>query len=391
MPTEIRIVTGKKDLEQFIRLPMQLHAKRENFVPPLLHDERRFYDKRFNNALNFSETILALAYENNICSGRIMGIIPLEHNKLQNEKTARFFNLDCVNDFNVCKALIDFVEQWAFEKGMNQIIGPFGFSDKDPQGFQIEGFEFLPVIATPVNPAYMPSLIELCSYKKMLDCLSYKMMIPDEVPEYYNRIYQRVMNRSNLKLIEFKRRSELRPFIIPVFELINEAYRDIFGFMAMHKAEMDYMANQYLPVLDPDYVKCIVNEHNDLIAFVIAMPHMSEGLKEANGKLFPFGFIHILIAMRKTRQLNLLLGAVANKYQGLGLTTALGIKLFESAKKNRMEFIDSHLILETNLRMRAELERLGALIYKRYRIYSKGLLLTSAIFINSQKNLWRSL
>jgi GNAT superfamily N-acetyltransferase len=370
---EVKAVTTSEELKQFIRLPFILHRGRKNFVPPLLKDEFRFYNKRYNSALQHNDTILALAYANNRCVGRIMGIIPHAFNKLKRVNTARFFNLDCINDLSVCKALISLVELWVRQKGITTIIGPFGFSDKDPQGVQVEGFKHLPVIATPVNPEYLPSLIEQCGYAKHTDCVSYFLKIPETIPSLYFRIYQRVLQKSNLNIIEFKKRSELKPFIIPVFKLINEAYSDIFGFIPLDRAEMDYLASQYFPVLNPAFVKCITNNTGDLIAFVIAMPDMSEGLKKANGRLFPFGFIYILRSMRKTKQLDLLLGAVKPDYQGLGLTAALGIKLIESAKKAGLTHMDSHLILETNRLMRAEVERLGGTVWKRYRIYSKTL------------------
>jgi hypothetical protein len=350
-----------------------LHRSGKNFVPPLIKDERRFYDKRYNTPLQHNPTILVLAYVNGRCVGRIMGILPQQYNAQKNVKTVRFFNIDCINDASVCKALISFVENWALQNRMTKVIGPFGFSDKDPQGAQIEGFEHLPVIATPVNPDYLPLLIEQCGYTKETDCVSYCLKIPDKFPDFYNRIYHRVLQKSNLHLVEFSKRSELKPYIIPVFELINVAYKDIFGFMPMHRAEMDYLASQYLPVLNPEFVKCIVKDKRELVAFVIAMPDMSEGLKKANGKLFPFGFVHILRAMKQTRQLDLLLGAIRPDCQGLGLTTALGIRLMDSARKHGLQYLDSHLILETNTRMRAELERLGAKVWKRYRIYVKNL------------------
>ena len=369
---KVRQVITSTDLRHYINLPYQLYSSFRNFVPPLKQDERRFHDEHYNFSLKGCEVVRYIALDEDKIVGRVMGIIPLEYNRLHQLQTARFFQLDCENDFQIFSILIQSIEKWAFSKGMKKLIGPFGFSDKDPQGLQIEGLENLPVIAAPYNPDYLPVLTEQYGFKKEIDCVSYKMIIPEIFPEYYIRIYRRLLQRTNFKLIEFKHRNELKPFIKPVFQLINLAYQKIYGFMPMHEPEMDYLASQYLPVLNPKYVKCITNTSGQLLAFVIAMPHMSEGLKKAKGNLFPFGFMHIINSMRRTRQLNLLLGAVHPDWQGLGLTTLLGVKLFESAR-DRFEFIDSHLILETNLRMRAEVERLGARVYKRFRIYQMNL------------------
>ncbi|HNP48008.1 MAG TPA: hypothetical protein PKK99_01335 [Bacteroidia bacterium] len=368
---EIRPVKSKSDLREFIFLPSKIYHTRKNWVPPLYVDEWKFYDPKENTSLAHCETIQFLAYQENVCVGRIMGIIPHPYNRLKNERTARFFQLECIQDPQVSHALIEAVECWSKQKAANILIGPFGFSDKDPQGLQVEGFEYLPVIATPTNPPYMEELVIKEGFSKLLDCISYKLPIPEPIPAFYTQIYERALRNNNVRMIEFKKRSELKPYIVPVFRLINETYKDLFGFVPLEEAEMFEMAKKYLPILNPAFVKVILNDKNEPIAFVIAMPDMSKGIQKAKGKLFPFGFIHILSSAKKTEQLDLLLGAVKEEYQGRGLTSILGIKLMETAKKYGLTYMDSHLVLESNLKMRAEVERLGAKIYKRYRVFMK--------------------
>lgn len=370
---EIRPVQSKSDLREFIFLPSKIYHTRKNWVPPLYMDEWKFYDPKENTSLAHCDTIQFLAYCENICVGRIMGIIPHPYNRLKNERTARFFQLECIQDPQVSHALIEAVENWSKQKEANILIGPFGFSDKDPQGLQVEGFEYLPVIATPTNPPYMEELVTKEGFSKLLDCISYKLPIPETIPAFYTQIYERALRNNNVRMIEFKKRSELKPYIVPVFRLINETYKDLFGFVPLEEAEMFEMAKKYLPILNPAFVKVILNDKNEPIAFVIAMPDMSKGIQKAKGKLFPFGFIHILSSAKKTEQLDLLLGAVKEEYQGRGLTSILGIKLMETAKKYGLTYMDSHLVLESNLKMRAEVERLGAKIYKRYRVFMKAI------------------
>ncbi len=373
MSIEIRIVQNKSDLREFIFLPSKLYSDRATWVPPLYMDEWKFYDPKENTSLAHCDSIQFLAYQNKQCVGRIMGIIPHPYNRLKNERTARFFQLECINDSSVAHELISSVQNWAIQKGSTILIGPFGFSDKDPQGLQVEGFEHLPVIATPTNPPYLESLVKKEGFSKLLDCISYKLPIPEIIPEFYNRIYERAIRNNNVRMLEFKKRSELKPYIVPVFRLINETYKDLFGFIPMEEAEMFEMAKKYLPILNPAFVKLILDAKNIPIAFVIAMPDMSKGIQKAKGKLFPFGFIHILSSAKKTQQLDLLLGAVKEEYQGRGLTSILGIKLMDTARKYGLTYMDSHLILETNIKMRAEVERLGGSIYKRYRVFMKAL------------------
>lgn len=371
MSIEIKIVDSKKLLKEYIFLPENIYAGDSRWVPPFYSEEWNFHDPKENKALSYCHTIRLIAYQNNQPVGRIMGIIHHPYNLKHNEKTVRFFNFDCIENQEVASALIRYIENWGSEKGMNKIIGPYGFSDKDPQGLQIEGFEYLPVIATPTNPAYMQGLVEYENFKKEIDCVSYQMRIEDEVPPVYKKVCARVQRNQSLKLLEFDSKSKLKPYIIPVFRLVNEAYAHLFGFVPMTEEEMKEFADQYFSVLDPGFVKIVVNPQFDIIAFVVAMPDLSRGLQQARGRLFPFGFLYILNSMRKATQLNLLLGAVKPGFRGLGITALLGKSMIETATERGMTVMDSHLILEDNLQMRRECERIDGKVCKRYRVYSK--------------------
>jgi hypothetical protein len=371
MSLVLKIVDSKSLLKEFIFLPEKIYKGDSRWVPPMYMDEWNFHDPKQNKALEYSDVIRLVVYQDNNAVGRIMGIINHKYNQEHIEKTARFFALDCIHDQLVAHALLSKIEQWSKEKGMSRLMGPYGFSDKDPQGLQVEGLELLPVIATPTNPAYLQKLLENEGYTKELDCVSYQMPIPEKLSPVYQRIFERIRANDSIRLLEFTSKRQLKPYIIPVFRLVNETYSPLFGFVPMTEEEMKKFAGQYLPVLDPELVKVVVNTSNELIAFVVSMPDMSSGIQKAKGRLFPFGFIHVLRAMRKTKQLNLLLGAVKSGYRGKGITILMGKYLFDSANKRGLTFMDSHLILENNYVMRAECERLGGVIRKRYRVYQK--------------------
>ncbi len=373
MPLELKTVNTKALLKEYIYLSKTIYQNESRWVPPFYEDEWDFHDPTKNRTLEQCDTIRMLVYKDGKAAGRVMGIIHHLYNQTHREKTARFFHFDCINDQQVAHALIHSMERWAIDMGMNKMIGPFGFSDKDPQGLQIEGFEYLPVLATPANPIYLPQLIMEEGYAKEIDCVSYQMPIPKEVPPLYNKIYERIRKNKTLRLLEFKSKWQLNPYIIPVLRLVNETYKPLFGFTPMSEVEMKKFANQYLPVLDPEYVKIVVNTNDDIIAFVVAMPDMSEGIQKAKGKLLPLGFLYVLNAMRKSKQLNLMLGAIRNGYRGTGITALMGKAMLESANRAGIKIMDSHLILEHNFTMRGECEKLNGKVCKRYRIFSKNL------------------
>ena len=186
----------------YINLPYKLYAGYPQWVPPLYGDEKKFHDPGHNEALAYCSVERWVAYDGDVPKGRVMGVINHPYNQKQGEKTARFYQLDCVNDALVCRSLLETVETWAREKGMQKIIGPFGFSDKDPQGIKIEGFEYPAVLLSPANPPYLRTLIESEGYGKELDCLSYELPIPRELPQTYQRICDRVRSRNKVFLRE---------------------------------------------------------------------------------------------------------------------------------------------------------------------------------------------
>lgn len=373
MSIELNVVNTKSQLSEYIFLPQKIYSNHPNWVPPIYMDEWAFHNPKKNSALSYSEVIRLIAYQNNTPVGRVMGIINKRYNELHGLKNVSFFNLDCIDDTATSHALISFIEQWGKEKGMNKIIGPYGFSDKDPQGLQIEGFENLPVIVSPTNPSYLRQLVEAEGYTKEIDCVSYTLKVPTTMPAVYERIAERIERNTNIQLIEFKKKKELKPHILPALRLMNEAYAHLYGFSSMAEAEMQNLADQYLFVLDPEFVKVIQTSNGDTVAFGVGMPDISKGIQRAHGKLFPFGFIHILRAARKTTQLNLMLGAVKQGFRGIGLNVLLGKSMLSSARKRGFTVMDSHLILETNKPMRSEFEKVGGTIYKRYRVYQKEL------------------
>lgn len=374
MDIQLREVKSRRDLKRFIYLPEKIHKNHGNWVHPIYMDEWKFFHPKKNKAFSYCETILLLALRGDKIIGRIMGIINSRYNELKKEKIARFAYIETWEEGEVIYALLSHIEDWAREKGMTRIVGPYGFSDQDPEGFLIEGFENRATIATYYNFEWMPHFVEEAGYTKDIDYFVYKVEVPKELPEFYKRIYERVQRRGNFEIVEFKKRKELKMWIRPVLSLMNECYKEsnIYGYTPLDEKEMDDLANRYLPIIDPRFVKVAVRD-SEVVGFIIGIPDMTEGIKKARGRLLPFGVFKILRAAKKTKQLDLLLGAIREKYRGMGMDVMMGVRMLASASEAGMEIIDSHHEMEENVKMRAEMERMGGKVYKKFRVYQKKL------------------
>lgn len=372
MAIEIREATSRRDLKTFIYLPEKIHAGHENWVHPIYMDDWKYFDRRKNKAFGYCDAVLLLAFRDGRPVGRAMGIINHRYNEHRNERTARFGYLDTTEDREAFRAILGHIEGWARDRGMTKIVGPYGFSDQDPEGFLIEGFEHRATIATYYNFEWMPRWLEEEGYAKDNDWFVYKLAVPKEMPEFYKRIYERAMKRGTYQIVEFRKRKEIKPWIRRVLGLMNETYMtgNIYGFAPLEEEEMDDLARRYLPILDPRFVK-VVAKDGEVLSFVIAMPDMTEGIRRARGRMLPFGFVRVLRAARKTKQLDLLLGAVKVPFRGQGLDVLMGVKVLQSASEAGMDMIDTHHEMESNVKVRAEMERMGGVIYKKYRAFYK--------------------
>ena len=376
MAVDIREIDPRKhgELKVFINLPEKIHAGHKNWVYPLYSDDWKYFDPRKNKAFSYCDTILLVAWKDGKPTGRIMGIINNRYNQYRQEKTARFGYFETYEDPEVFKALLHRIEEWGRSKGMTKIVGPYGFSDQDPEGWLIEGFEHHATIATYFNFEWMPKWLAEEGYTKDNDWFVYKLDVPKSTPERYLKVFERKMRSGMFRIIEFQKRKEIKPWIHKVLGLMNETYmaNNIYGYAPLDEQEMDELAGRFLPILDTRFVK-VVAKDDEVLAFIVAMPDMTEGINKARGHLFPFGFIHILRAAKKTKQLYLLLGAVKEPYRSQGLTALLGVKVLDSAKKAGIEIMDTHHEMEGNEKVRDVMEGFGGTIYKRYRAFQKAL------------------
>jgi len=267
------------------------------------------------------------------------------------------------------------VESWARSLGAEKIVGPLGFSDKEPQGYLVDGFDEPTVLMANCNYKYQVDLIKNEGFVPEINLVSYKTEIPASTPAVYKRILPRLEKlNSEFRMVEFESRWKLRKYIRPVLNLTNRTFQEIYGSMPYEEKEMDDFANRFIWLLNPKFVKVIENQNGEVIAYTVAMPDISKGIQKSKGYLFPFGIFSILRSGKKSNRIVAMLGAIEEQYRGRGLDVMMALKIFGSARQEGKKEIDGHLVMETNYAMRGEYEHIGGQIYKRYSIFAKSLI-----------------
>lgn len=372
MTVGVSAVRGARDRRRFVDLAWAVHRDDRTWVPPLRRDEQRFLDPATNAALRYCLATLALAWRDGAPCGRVMGIVNPRANQASGRDDARFGLLECGHDPEVAQALLGHVEAWACAQGMRRVVGPMGFTDQDPEGLLVEGFEHDPAIASYWNAPWMAELVEGAGYQKELDYVVYRLRITPAVVERYAAIERRLAGRGGFRLVEFRTRRELAAAVLPILRLMAETFRDAYGFVAPDEPEMRVLARQWLPVLDPRFVKAVA-QGSGLVGFIVGMPCLAEGLRAANGRLLPLGLLRIRSAARRSRRLDLLVGGVLERCRRRGVDALLGRAILREGLAAGLEWLDSHHEQEDNRDMRDLMERVGGEVYKRYRIYRKRL------------------
>jgi len=373
MPIGIHEVASPRDLKEFIRFPFTLYKNHPYWIPPLIFDELNTLRSDKNPAFEFCAAKYWLAKSNGKIVGRVAGIINHAFVKNWNRKYARFGWIDFIDDEEVSTALFETVEQWARSQGMEAVHGPLGFTDMDREGMLIEGFNELGTMATNYNYAYYPVHTEKLGYQKEADWLEYEIKVPKELPEKALKIADIAFERRKLHMLEAKKAKDYLPYAHQIFEVINETYANLHGFVRLTDKQIDMYVKQYIPNVVPDYLKVILDEQDRVAGFVIGMPSLSRALQKAKGRLFPLGVIHILRALRKPKYIDLYLGAVRPDLQGKGADALLITEIGRSCIKNGIISAESNLELETNLLVQGHWKHFERRQHKRRRCYIKHL------------------
>lgn len=372
-PVLIREVTCSRQLKTFIDFSYRLYQGNPFYVPQLKKDMRDTFSKTKNPAFTFCEARYWLAYKEDKVVGRVAAIINYAFIEKSNNWLMRFGWLDFEEDEAIVKALLGEVETWAIKKGMTAVHGPLGFTNFDYAGFLIRGFDQLGTFATIYNYPYYPLLLEQAGYGKAVDWVEYKIEVPGAVPEKLVKIAAIVEKRYQLRAVKVTTTKELLLYAPDIFRLINDAYADLYGTMALTEKLVAYYTRKYLAFIRPDFVSLVVDRQNELVAFGITMPSLSKALQKAKGSLYPFGFVHLLKAFKKNRLADLCLVAIRKDLQGKGVNAILMNELTAAYIKNGIAFAESNPELEDNKKVQSIWEYYSTVQHKRRRCYIKYL------------------
>lgn len=360
----------------FVKFPIKLYKDCPYYVPSLILDELDTLNTKKNPAFDFCEMQMFLAYKENEIVGRIAAIINHKANEVWNEKHARFSFVDFIDDNEVVDALFAAAIKWVKDKGMDAIVGPMGFTDLDPEGMLIKGFDQVSTMATKYSYPYYVAQIERLGFEKEADWNEYRIPVPDAVPERHQRIANMVATRYGLKVLKFKSLKQIAPYVDRLFKLMNEAYTPLYGFAPLSQKQIDHYVKMYVPLLRWDIVSIIIKEETDeVVGFGIGMPSLSRGLIKSRGTLFPFGWYHLLkdLKSKKNPVIDLLLIGISPEYQGKGVNAIIFNDFIPSAYKCGFQFAESNPELEMNNKVASLWDGFNAENHKMRRAYIKHL------------------
>jgi hypothetical protein len=376
MGIEISVVDSRAELKGFIGFPMELYKGSAYWVPPLIQDEIDTLTPGRNPAFENAEARLFLARRDGRIVGRVAAILSHAANRKYGTKNLRFGWFETLDEFEIARALLDAVAEWGREKGMVSLTGPHGFTDLDPEGLLIEGFNELVTIATIYNHPYYPALLERYGFSKEVDYVEFQALVPagTVLPERMAKMAEWAQKRNNLRLVRYKDIKTLRrERAQELFELVDEAFAELYGTIPLTQAQKDYYIRKYIPFANPEYIKIVVNEANTMVGFLVSIPSLSRAFQKAHGSLFPLGFLHILRALKKYDTLDFLMAGVKKEYRGKGVDLIMTIDVFRSALARGVRFAESNPELENNSKIQNEWKIVGTRQHKRRRIYKKSI------------------
>jgi hypothetical protein len=369
----IKEINSKSELKKFVKFPYKLYKDCPQWVPPLIMDELQTLSPKKNPAFDYCECKLWLAFKDNKIAGRIAGIINHKFIEKWGKKAVRFGWIDFIDDEEVSKSLVDTVINWAKEHNLEYIHGPLGFTDFDYEGMLIEGFNELGTMSTIYNYDYYPKHLEKFGFEKEADWLEFEIKVPDKIPDKAERIAAIVKSKTNIRIVEAKKAKEMLPYGEGIFKVINESYKNLFGFVELSDKQIQKYIKQYLGFIVPDYVKILIDTEDKVAGFVIGLPSLSIALQKSGGRLFPFGFLHILRALKKNKYVDLYLGAIRPDLQGKGADALLMTEITKSCIKNNIISAESNIELETNVQVQGHWKYYDSRQHKRRRCFIRKL------------------
>ncbi len=319
MSVQIQEVVTKKELNKFIQFPNRLYKGNPYYIPALNMDERKTFSTK-NPSREYCNLRLWLAYKDNKIVGRIAGIINTRANELFKQKKVRFGWFDTINDIEVCRALVNTVEQWGLENNLTEIHGPLGFTDMDKECLLVKGFDVLSSTSNWYNYEYYIELLEKTGFKSECEWIQYEIPASQPVPDKIERINELIKEKYKLKVPEFKSlKKEIMPYARKFFHALNASFEGLYGFVPLTEKEIDWYLKQYFPFLKPQFISLIIDEMDEIAGFGVSLPSLSRAYQKAKGRLFPFGWYHLLRALHKYDYIDLYMNGVRPEWQHKGI------------------------------------------------------------------------
>lgn len=375
MAVEIKVIPkDRKSLRKFVQFGIDLYKGNDCYVPPLVSDDVATLSPEKNPAFDFCEAEYFMAFRDGKPVGRIAAIIHRISNEEHGKKEMRFGFVDFIDDEEVSRALFDAAAGWGKSKGMESMVGPLGFSDMDYEGMLVEGFEELSTMATIYNYPYYPRHMERMGFEKKADWVEFSMKVPDAIPDKHVRIAEIVKQKYGLKVVKYNdRKKAVAEIGRPLFELINESYKELFEFTQLTNRQIDHYVDIYIRLLRLDLLTVIKDADDNLVGVGVALPSLSRALQKSRGKMLPFGWWHLMRAMyfNVTDTVDLLLVAVKPEYQSKGVNALLFTDLIPYFQKYKFKYAESNPELELNQKVQAQWQYFETRQHKRRRAYGK--------------------
>ena len=367
---KVKQVLNSSDLELFIKFPMELYKGNPYYVPPLINEEKSIWMKEENPALQYSEAAQFLAYKGKNIVGRIAVMINHKEEKELGIRKVRFGWLDFIYDIEVSKSLINTAIEYAKSKGISKIEGPMGFTNLDKAGMLTKGFDKLATMIGIYNFDYYPKHMEQLGLVKEKEWVEFEINFPDTLPDKVEKFSRLIAEKYELELVKFKAKKDILPLVDSMFKLLDDTYKNLSTYTPITEEQIKHYKEKYFKFIDKDYIVCIKDKSGSLISFAITMPSYSKALQKAKGKLFPFGWWHLLNAGKKNDRANFYLIGIHPQYQKRGVTAIIFKEIYETFKKKGVKFLETNPELEENASIQALWQDYHPTNHKRRRTYS---------------------
>ena len=376
MSVEIKEVTTRKQLREFVNFPEKLYRNNPYYVPPLEFDQMDTLDQKKGAAQEFCNSKLYLAYKDGELVGRVAAIVNNLANEQWNHKEVRFGWYDFIDDREVSGALMAKVEEFGRQYGMESVVGPLGFTDFDPEGLLVEGYDAMNTMALIYNDPYYVDHIDAMGFQKDADWIEYKVYIPEELPSRVGRMANIIQERANVHIRPLTRKLVKKgDYGHKLLKLINLCYKDLYNFTVLPDKMADKYLGFYLSILDLNFVSVVENEKDEIVAFGITMPSLNKALQKSRGKLFPFGWWYLVksLYLKREEGVEMLLVGVHPDYRNSGVNTLVQADMFRKYSAAGVKWAETNAILETNIKNQGQFKEFEHECRKRRRSYIKKL------------------